>query len=77
MTGDMHEVVPGQIHTSYIHFVFVCDQTGGGTLERMQIFVLAKGLNLEFLALLGRESSSVDNFCESCVHLTFPIHPYT
>ena len=62
------------IFTSFLRVVRLGVEPWRGS---MQIFVLAKGLNLEFLALLGRESSSVDNFCESCVHLTFPIHPYT
>ena len=44
-------------------------QTGGGALERVQIFILAEGQKLEFLALPGRESSLVPTVCESCVHL--------
>ena len=51
--------------------VDVLGQTGGGALERVQIFILAEGQKqkLEFLALSGRESSLVQTFCESCVHL--------
>ena len=47
------EVVPGQIHTAVMKFsinCFVCVlmcQTGGGALERVQIFILAEGLKIE------------------------------
>ena len=44
-------------------------KTGGGPLERVQIFILAEGLQIEFLALSGSESRVVQTFCESCVHL--------
>ena len=40
----------------------------------MQIFILAEGLKIELLALSGRESSLVQTFCESCVHLDIT-HP--
>ena len=47
-----------------------CGQTGGGALERVQIFILAEGLKIEFfLTLSGRESSLVQTFCESCEQL--------
>ena len=52
----------------------MCGQTGGGALERVQIFILAEGLKLRFLALSGRESSLVQKFYESCVHLDIT-HP--
>ena len=42
----------------------------------MQIFILAEGLKIEFLALSGRESSLVHTFCESCVHLDINICPH-
>ena len=35
----------------------------------MQIFILAEGLKVSFLALSDRESSLLQTFCESCVHL--------
>ena len=38
-------------------------------MERVEIFILAEGLKIEFLALSGRESSLVQTFCESCVKL--------
>ena len=52
-----------------MHVDDVHGQTGSGTLERVQIFILAEGQKqkLEFLALSGRESSLVQTFCESCV----------
>ena len=41
----------------------------------MQICILAEGLKIEFfLALSGRESSLVQTFCESRVHLDIT-HP--
>ena len=46
-----------------------CCQTGGGALERLQIFILAEGIKIIVLALSGRESSLVQTFCESCVYL--------
>ena len=53
----------------------MCGQTGGGALERVQIFILAEGLKIDFFgALSGRESSLVQTFCESCVHLDIT-HP--
>ena len=53
----------------------MCGQTGGGALERVQIFILALGLKIEvFLALSGTESSLVKTFCESCVQLDIT-HP--
>ena len=40
-----------------------------------QILILAEGLKIKsFLALSGRESSLVQTFCESCVHLDIT-HP--
>ena len=48
---------------------------GGGALERVQIFILAERLKIEFfLALSGRESSLVQTFCESCEQLDIT-HP--
>ena len=29
----------------------MCGQTGGGALERVQIFILAEGLNVEFFGI--------------------------
>ena len=47
-------------------------QTGGGALERVQIFILAEGLKIEFFfSLSGEESSWVQTFCQSCVHFDF------
>ena len=44
-------------------------------MERAQIYILADELKVEFLALLGRESSLVQAFCESRVCFDFiPIH---
>ena len=40
-----------------------------GALERVQIFILAEGLKIEFLALSRRESSLVQIFGESWVQL--------
>ena len=40
----------------------------------MQVFILAEGLNIEFLALSGREGSLVQTFCESCEQLDIT-HP--
>ena len=40
-------------------------------LEMMQIFILAKGLKIDFWALLARESSLVQTFYESCVDFDF------
>ena len=39
-------------------------------LEKVQIFILAEGLKIDFLALSGRESSLVQTFRESCVHFS-------
>ena len=48
---------------------------GDGALERVQIFILAEGLKIDFfLALSGRESSLVQTFCKSCAHLDIT-HP--
>ena len=47
---------------------------GGGPLKRVQIFNLAEGLKIEFLALSGRESSLVQTFFESCEQLDIT-HP--
>ena len=55
---------------SYVIFLLVlcvcwgCGQTGGGALERVNIFK-----NCVFWHLSDRESSLVQTFCESCVHL--------
>ena len=63
----------------YVKFLLVlcvcwwCGQTGGGALERVQIFILGTK-KLIFLALSGRESSLVQTFCESWVHLDIT-HP--
>ena len=50
-----------------------CGQTGSGSLERVQTFILVEGLKIvgggRGLALSGTESSLVQTFCESCVHL--------
>ena len=44
-------------------------------MERVQIFILAEGLKIEFFfALSGRESSLVQTFCESCEQLDIT-HP--
>ena len=32
---------------------FVCGQTGGGALERVQIFILAEGLKIEFFGIIS------------------------
>ena len=45
-------------------------QTGDRALEKVQIFILAEGLKIDFLALSGRESSLVQTFRESCVHFS-------
>ena len=44
----------------------------GGALERVQIFILAEGLKVEFL-LSGRRSSLVQSFCQSCVYFDFAV----
>ena len=40
----------------------------------MQILILAEGLKIVFFGISGRESSLVQTFCESCVHLDIT-HP--
>ena len=54
------------------------DQTEGGGLESVQIFILAEGLKIEFvLALSSGESSLVQTFWNPVYALTSPIHPFT
>ena len=43
-----------------------------GALERVQIFILAERLKIEFLTLSGRESCLVQTYCESCEQLHYP-----
>ena len=55
-------MVPGQIYTQGFYLICVCvddasstgGQTGGGALERVQIFILAEGLKWSFMVLSGR-----------------------
>ena len=43
-----------------------------GVVMLKKIFILAEGLKIEaFFALSGEESSWVQTFCQSCVHLDF------
>ena len=52
--------------------VCVCVDDVVRPLERVQIFISAEGLKIEFfLALSYRESSLVQTFCESCVCFDF------
>ena len=50
--------------------LMICGQTRDAALERVQIYILAEGLKM---ALSGRESSLIENFCEYLVYtLTIP-----
>ena len=62
-----------KVFTSFVCVLLIWSDWGGA-LERVQIFILAEGLKIEFLALSGRETSLVRTFCESCVHLDIA-HP--
>ena len=46
----------------------------GWSLGEGTIFILAEGVKIDFLVLLGRESSLLQTFCESSVHLDIA-HP--
>ena len=43
----------------------------GGALKRLQTFILAEGLKVDFLGISGRGSILVQIFCHSCVHFDF------
>ena len=43
----------------------------GGPLERVQIFILAEGLKIDFFWHYQIERGLVQNFCQSCEHFDF------
>ena len=68
----------------YVMFLLVlcvcwwCSQPGGGDLERVQIFVLAKGLKIEFFGTIQYRKQFGTKFFANLVYTcTLPIHPST
>ena len=43
-------------------------KTGGGALERVQIFILAEGLKIEFLCITKWREQLVQGFYQSSLH---------